>query len=75
MAISVFKYFFVQVIRIGYSMTALRPQISAHRSAHRRANNKQTVFTLEMKDVPSCATWDLKTASNYELGMSIYHQQ
>ena len=53
---SVFKNFFV-----GYSMTALRPQ----NRAHCRANNQQTVFTLEMMDVPSSATRDFKTASIY----------
>ena len=33
---TVFKYFFVQVLRVGYSMNALRPQ----NRAHRRADNK-----------------------------------
>ena len=54
----VFKYFFVQVLRVGYSITAVRPQ----NRAHRRANNKQTVYTLEMMDVPSFATRNFKTA-------------
>ena len=54
----IFKFFFVQVLRVGYSMTAVRPQ----NRAHRRANNKQTVYTLEMMDVPSFATRNFKTA-------------